>query len=325
MADVTDFGVTSAGIPVRKITLRAGDLTASILTWGAVLQSVRLNGVGHDLTLGSDLLADYEGDMRYHGSLVAPVVNRLTDARATIAGKKFTFEANTTDGNCLHSGSAGTHLKLWHLVRASDSEAVLAVDLADGEGGFPGNRHVEARFIIAPDATLRMEITATTDAPTLFNAANHSYWNLDGSTNWAGHSLQVMADAYLPTTSTFIATGEIRDVSSGSYDFRDFRAITPDAPAIDTYFCVRNAQGPLQDVMQLKGQSGLTLRIATTEAGVQIYDGRYAIRPACAPYEGIAIEAHGWPDAPNHAGFPSIELMPGKALCQVTQWQFVRP
>ena len=98
MADVTDFGVTSAGIPVRKITLRAGDLTASILTWGAVLQSVRLSGVGHDLTLGSDLLADYEGDMRYHGSLVAPVVNRLTDARATIAGKEFTFEANTTDG-----------------------------------------------------------------------------------------------------------------------------------------------------------------------------------------------------------------------------------
>lgn len=324
MADITDFGVTAAGITVRKITLRAGDLAASILTWGAVLQSVRLKGVEHDLTLGSDLLADYEGDMRYHGSLIAPVVNRLTDARATIDGQEYRFEASTDGGNCLHSGSAGTHLKVWELVRASHFEVVLALDLKDGEGGFPGNRRVEVLFAIKPDATLRMEVTATTDAPTIFNAANHSYWNLDGAASWGGHSLQVTADAYLPTTSTFVATGEIRDVTAGGYDFRSFRAIAPGAPPLDNYFCLRNGQGPLRDVMQLQGQSGLTMIVATTESGVQIYDGRNAVRPRRTPYEGIAVEAHGWPDAPNHAGFPSIDLLPDKTLCQITQWRFGR-
>ena len=76
------FGVTADGTQVEKLTLRAGDLTVSVLTWGAVLQSVRLDGVTHDLTLGSDTLSDYEGNLRYHGSVIAPVVNRLTDARA---------------------------------------------------------------------------------------------------------------------------------------------------------------------------------------------------------------------------------------------------
>src|SRR3989338_5289451 len=135
MAGIETFGTTAAGRDVQKITLRAGDLTASVLTWGAVLQSVRLAGVGYDLTQGSDRLADYEGDMRYHGSLIAPVVNRLTDAKAPVAGVIHGFEANFNGQHCLHSWAAGTHLKVWDLVSATETQAVLALDLADGEGG----------------------------------------------------------------------------------------------------------------------------------------------------------------------------------------------
>ena len=85
---------------------RIGDRV--ILTKGATLQSVRLAGVAHDLTLGSDKLADYEGKMRHHGSLVAPVVNRFTGARAPIGGKTFQFEANQSARHTLHFGAMGT-------------------------------------------------------------------------------------------------------------------------------------------------------------------------------------------------------------------------
>ena len=85
MTNVTSFGTTAAGAAVQKITITSGDLSAAILTKGATLQSVRLSGVAHDLTLGSDNLADYEGKMMNFGSLVAPVVNRFTGARAPIA------------------------------------------------------------------------------------------------------------------------------------------------------------------------------------------------------------------------------------------------
>ncbi|MEO6300184.1 MAG: galactose mutarotase, partial [Paracoccaceae bacterium] len=82
MAGVTEFGITTGGKPVQKITLANGDLTVAILTKGATLQSVYLSGVTYDLTLGSDRLSDYEGKMRSFGALVAPVVNRLSEASA---------------------------------------------------------------------------------------------------------------------------------------------------------------------------------------------------------------------------------------------------
>ena len=45
MANVSVFGTTAAGAEVQKITITKGDLTACILTRGAILQSVRLAGV----------------------------------------------------------------------------------------------------------------------------------------------------------------------------------------------------------------------------------------------------------------------------------------
>lgn len=325
MAQIEAFGTTATGQAVRKITLRAGEITASVLTWGAVLQSVRLAGVGYDLTHGSDSLADYEGDMRYHGSLIAPVVNRLTDARAPVGGNACGFEVNFNGRHSLHSGSAGTHLKVWDLVSATETEAVLALDLPDGEGGFPGNRRVEARFSVAAPATLRMAVTVVTDKPTIWNAANHSYWNLDGSIGWAGHRLRIAADHYLPTDADFIPTGEIAPVAGTPFDFRKARPVAPSAPDLDNCFCLGRGVEPLREVLWLTGSSGLTLTVATTEAGVQVYDGRHAVRPGHAPYEGLALEAQGWPDAPNKAGFPSIDLAPGETRSQITEWRLSRP
>jgi aldose 1-epimerase len=325
MAQIEAFGTTATGQAVRKITLRAGEITASVLTWGAVLQSVRLEGVAYDLTHGSDRLADYEGDMRYHGSLIAPVVNRLSDAGAPVAGGRCGFEVNFNGRHSLHSGSAGTHLKVWDLVSATETEAVLALDLPDGEGGFPGNRRVEARFSAAAPATLRMAVTVTTDTPTIWNAANHSYWNLDGGEGWAGHRLRIAAEHYLPTDADFIPTGEIAPVAGTAFDFRAPRTVAPSAPDLDNCFCLGHGAEPLREVLWLTGTSGLTLTVATTEAGVQVYDGRHAVRPGRAPYEGLAIETQGWPDAPNKAGFPSIDLAPDAPRSQITEWRFSRP
>ena len=315
MAQIEAFGTTATGQAVRKITLRAGEITASVLTWGAVLQSVRLSGVGHDLTHGSERLADYEGDMRYHGSLIAPVVNRLTDASAPVGGKPCRFEVNFNGRHSLHSGSAGTHLKVWDLVSATETEALLALDLPDGEGGFPGNRRVEARFSVAAPATLRMAVTVASARPTIWNAANHSYWNLDGSADFSGHSLQVTANSYLPTTADFIPTGEIRP-ATGMFDFNKITPVSPHHPDLDNFFCLSTSQQPIRDVMQLCGTSGVTMTVATTEPGVQLYDCRHD------GFKGIAVEAQGWPDAPNHPGFPAIALAPGESRCQITEWRF---
>jgi aldose 1-epimerase len=169
-----------------------------------------------------------------------------------------------------------------------------------------------------------MDVVATTDALTLFNAANHSYWNMDGSDTWVGHTLQIAADRYLPVTPDFTPTGEIADVAGSHYDLRQPRAIQPGVDTYDHNFCLSDGQQALRDVLWLRGASGVTMTLATTEAGVQIYDGRGSMRPGRGLYEGLAIEAQGWPDAPNHAGFPSIELSAGAQYHQTTEWRFGR-
>lgn len=323
MAQITDFGTTATGLAVKRITLSQGDLTVSLLTWGAIVQSVRLAGVAHDLTLGSDTLADYLGPMRHHGSLIGPVANRITGASAQIAGHTHHFEGNQGGTYTLHSGAAGTHLKLWALTDHDASSATMAITLPDGEGGFPGTRQITARFSLAAPATLRLDVSATTDAPTLMNIANHSYWNLDGSADWSGHSLAIAADHYLPVTADITPTGEIAPVS-GAMDFRTAKRITPKHPALDTNFCLATARRPLTHALTLTGQSGTQLALSTTEPGLQIYDGRDAIRPGHAAYEGLAFEAQFWPDAPRHPSFPDITLTPGQDWHQTTEWRFAR-
>lgn len=320
---ITPFGRTARGEAVQRVTMGRDGLTVSVLTWGSVLQGVWLEGAARNLTLGSDRLSDYEGGMCYHGSLIGPVVNRLTNAHATIAGQELRFEANQDGKHTLHSGSAGTHLKVWRLAEATEDSLRLELDLPDGEGGFPGNRRVTALWHV-DGASLNLHVHASTDRTTPVNFANHSYWNLDGTPTWAGHRLMIAADHFLPTTPDFTPTGETRAVDGTAMDFRKARRIEPGVDVFDNCYVLGTAPGPLREALRLTGQSGIGLVVSTTEPGLQVYDGRNAFRPGHGAHEGFAIEAQNWPDAPNHPGFPSITLEPGQDYRQHTVWRFTR-
>lgn len=320
---ITPFGRTARGEGVQRITIGRDGLTVSILTWGAVLQGVWLEGAARNLTLGSDRLSDYENGMCYHGSLIGPVVNRFTNASATIAGQELRFEANQDGKHCLHSGSAGTHLKVWRLAEVTEDSLRLELDLPDGEGGFPGNRRITALWHV-DGASLHLQVHASTDRTTPVNFANHSYWNLDGTPTWAGHRLMIAAESYLPTTPDFTPSGEIAAVDGTPMDLRKARRIEPVVDVFDNCYVLGTAPGPLREALRLTGQTGIGLVVSTTEPGLQVYDGRNAFRPGRSAYEGFAIEAQNWPDAPNHPGFPSITLEPGQDYRQHTVWRFTR-
>ena len=322
MADITAFGATAAGLMVDKITLSNADLRVCILTYGAVLQSLHLAGVDRNLTLGSDLIADYEGEMMYHGSLIAPIVNRFREAKAPLLGQTLQFERNFLGKHALHSGVAGVQHKVWTIKAATQDSVHLALSLPDGEGGFPGLRQVTACFTLDA-ATLRLDVTVVSDRATLWNAANHSYWNLDGTARFDGHTLQIMADHYLPTDADFVPTGKICTVAGTDMDFRAARQIGPNAPALDNCFCLGTGQTALRPALTLRGASGVQMTVSTTEPGIQVYDHRHTPTSG-QPYAGLAIEAQNWPDAPNHAGFPDITLHAGQSLTQTTAWHFVQ-
>lgn len=319
-----NFGTTSAGQKIEKVTLHAGDLRVSILTWGAVVQDVRLAGVDHALNLGSDDIADYEGDMGYYGAIVGPIANRISTGRVKIDGMMYELERNDGGTAHLHSGTKGVHLRVWTIADQSETHVVLTLTLPDGACDLPGNRTVSVTYSVTAPATLKMEITGTTDTRTMMNFAHHGYWQLDNAPTWDGQHLQIAADHYLPITDAIVPTGEIASVEGSSMDLRTGRAQSIASDAYDSNFCLSDTRVPLRDVLTLTGTSGLQMTMATTEPGMQVYDHRHDAGPKARPYAAWALEAQFWPDAPNNPAFPSIMLNPDETYQQTTTWSFKR-
>lgn len=327
-AALRDFGATRAGDRVAAVDIAGGGLRATVLTLGATVQDLRLAGADWPLVLGAGSVAAYEAPLLYAGAIVGPVANRIAGASAVIAGRRHVFEANEGGTTVLHSGAAGLHARLWRIESAGADQVTLGIDLADGEGGFPGNRRIRASFRLADPGDLMIELTTVTDAESPVNLAHHGYWTLDGTADTRRHRLRIAADQYLPVDAALIPTGEVRPVAGTGFDFRAGR-ILGDAPPLDHNFCLATARRDLTEAAELVGASGIRLRLATTEPGLQVYDGRhFAPGPdgrGPVPHAGIALEAQGWPDAPNRPDFPPAALRPGETCRQITRFRIDRP
>lgn len=323
------FGTTQSGQTVEAITLNAGDLSATILTLGATLQDVRLDGVPHGLTLGSNDVRAYETDLLYFGALVGPLANRIDHATAPLDGRPLQLIPNEGTTS-LHGGPDGMHKDIWTITKQTPDSVTLELHLPDGRGGYPGNRVITACFTAAAPAQFSLEISATSDAATLINIANHSYWNLDGTASLAGHVLTISADTYTPVDADLIPTG-VAPVEGTGFDLRDGGTLgLPEGQRLDHNFCLTGAEGDLKQACTLTGQTGLSMSIETTEVGLQVYDA--GANPTSAyighngahygAFSGVALEAQRWPDAPNQDGFPSCELRPDETYQQTTRWTF---
>ncbi len=185
MTQITPFGTTEDGRDVAQIAIGSDLLAVKILTLGGVLNDVRLAGIAWPLTLGSSEVAAYEGRMSSFGSLMGPVINRIKGCSAEIDGQVFTFEKHHSGDLTQHSGNTGMHRKVWSIADHGPDFVVLKLALADGLGGFPGNREIELRYTVH-QASISMTVQAITDAPTPFNPPNHSYWSLDPTVGFTG-------------------------------------------------------------------------------------------------------------------------------------------
>ena len=326
---IRPFGMTVDGRKVQAIDLVSSARRARVLTYGASLQDLRLAGTPWPLTLGSDLLAAYEGPLRYAGAVVGPVANRIGGGVAVIGGRLCSFDLNEPRAT-LHGGATGTSAQVWRIAEASDSAATLTLDLPDGLGGFPGNRHLRAIYALEGNA-LTLTLEATSDAPTLLNLAPHSYWSLDGRSTTEGQILTVAAEGYTPTDADKLPTGAVANVAGTLFDLRGGVSLQPVA-RYDINLCLGGQSGLLRKVAQLQGLSGVTLTLETTAPGMQVYDGAGLdsghfpglTGQAYGPFAGIALEPQLWPDAVHHPGFPSHLFENGETFRQVTRYSIDR-
>lgn len=338
------FGRLETGEPVHRVTLSGGGLSAKVLTWGTVIQDLRLDGHPPPLVLGFDNLADYVSHSPYFGATPGRNANRIGSGRFAIDGQAYQLELNERGVTHLHGGSDGLGRRNWEIAEQSASHVVLRIVDPAGRAGYPGNCTVTCTYRLdAPKqatgtsaGTLSVTYETTTDAPTIANVCQHSYFNLDGGTDALDHEISILADRYLPVDDRLIPTGEQRPVEGTPFDLR---AMTPmrrqteaGGVAFDHNFCLAGERRAKTSVARARSRrSGVTLEVRTTEPGVQLYTGTMLDVPVpglegrrYGRFAGFCLETQIWPDAVNHAGFPKSILRPGETLRQETDYMFTK-
>ncbi len=331
------FGKLPGRQMVERFSLRnRRGMEVDILNYGGIVTRLTaLDAQGHyaDVVLGHRTLSDYLANSQYFGCLIGRCANRVRNARLTLDGVSHALGKNA-GSHCLHGGVRGFDKVLWRVVDASTTASGARVRLSyvsrDGEEGFPGTLSVSADYTLTEDDCLRLDYTATTDALTVVNLTQHSYFNLSGAPDVLGHVLQIPAERFLVTDDTQIPTGEMRAVAGSPFDFRQPLAIGARIDADDSQLKVGNGYDHNWVIDKRAGELGLMasvyepasgrrLDVLSTAPGLQFYsgnsldgslrgkDGRsYGFR------SGFCLEPQGFPDAPNQPNFPSVELRPGE-------------
>lgn len=337
MAEIAAIGQID-GADVHQATLTGpGGLRVIVLTCGARLTELWVpdaKGTLADIVLGQGNLDDWQTHGTYLGATCGRYANRIAGGRFTLDGRTVQLDRNEGD-NTLHGGSNGFDRKHWTIDSHSDTHVTFATTSPDGEMGFPGTLHARTTYRI-DGPTLSIEMTATTDAPTIVNLVNHAYFNLagQGAGDIMGHQLQIDASHYLPVDSQLIPTGEILSVADTAFDFRQPRAIgarLPGPNAFDHNLCLSAPTGPdgLRPCLTATDlASGRRMHLSTTEPGVQFYTGaHFSDGPGKAGrryprFAGFAAETQRFPDSPNRPQFPAARLDPGQTYRHVMRFDF---
>lgn len=323
-----DFGKTSLGVPVKKITISNGrDIEFSVINRGAALVSFKISDKDGNLdecTLGLETLKEYEDHGSFYGATIGRVGNRIGGAEFTLDGHKYDLEKNDNGHNCLHGGVKGFDKVLWDYETFSENGSAgvkFHYISRDGEENFPGNLKVTVIFSLNVDNEFTIDYRAETDKRTPVNLTNHAYWNLSGfKENIHSHILQIDAETYLPTDEFQIPTGEFKDVESTDFDFRKPTVLASPlkrSGGFDHNFnlSVKKQLEPVNKVFIEHPESGRSMEIKTTEPGVQFYTG-------FDNHDFFCLETQMFPDAINNDKFDSIVLNPGEVYRQTTIHKF---
>ena len=345
-----EFGKTKDGVPVEVYTLKSSKgLVAKIMTRGATLTELHIpdrSGEVADVILGFDNVTGYESeDNQYFGCTTGRVCNRIAKGKFKLDGKEYTLAVNN-EPNHLHGGKEKSLDKVvwkarpWAGEKASG--VVFTYTSPDGEEGYPGNLKITVNYSVPKDKNnLSIVYTATTDKATPVNLTNHAYFNLAGAgaKTVLGHQLRLNADKYTPTDDTLIPTGEIAKVEGTDLDFRKMIRIGKrvknfdEKPSLgyDHNFVLNpKAQGKkmvFAGVLR-EPKSGRTMRIQTTEPGIQFYSGNFLKGQkgkdgkTYAHRSAVCLETQHFPDSINQPKFPTTVLKPGSEYRSQTILQF---
>ena len=339
------FGVTKSGEKVNEyIISNPGGLEVHVLNYGCVIKNILVPTKKGpvDVVVGHDTLADYENDFNSQsstccGAFVGRYANRIENAVFSVGGRAYHLEANNGK-NHLH----GTFPRKIYEVKSFGDTLLLEAESPDGEDGFPGNLKISVRYVLTEDNALRMDYRVSSDADTVLNLTNHTYFNLDGEGDVLNQKLKLYASRYLEGNNETCPTGRILPVAGTPMDFTRAKPIGRDIQAEDSQlqmcggydhnFILDKEPGMLALAAVARSEkTGITMETYTTQPGVQLYTSNSLqndTRPGktggiYGRYQGFCLETQHYPCTPSHPEFPSVELRPGEEYHETTIYKFL--
>jgi len=310
------------GAPVRLFTLSNGGLTLQAMSYGAIVTELRLAD-GTDVVLGLRDLAAYVAGHPYFGCVAGRCANRIANGRFSIDGRPHQVSINNGPHH-LHGGVRGFDRRVWD-AEADGTRARFTRVSPDGEEGYPGAVRAVVEYALTDAGEFRVEMTATTDAPTLVNLAHHTYWNLAGGGTILDHRLTIEADAYTPVDDTLIPSGELAPVAGTPFDFRRPKRIGDDLAKVPGGYDHNFA---FKGLARLEA-AGRAMELRSSEPGIQFYSGNFLDGTskgkggaAYPKHAGLCLETQKFPDAANRPGWISPILRPGETYRHVMVHRF---
>ena len=333
-----NFVGTYNDAPTALYTMaNANGMEVCVTNFGGRIVSILVpdnKGQMQDVVLGFDKVSDYfpENNQTDFGAAIGRYANRINQGKITLDGVEYQLPQNNF-GHCLHGGPTGWQYQVYECVEADAKHVKLLRVSPDGDNNFPGEVKAYVTYTLTEDNKIDIAYEATTDAPTVINMTNHSYFNLSGDP--ANHSITedvlcVNATNFTPVDDTYMTTGEIVPVAGTPFDFTTAHAIGDQIAADDEQ--IRNGNGydhnwvldTAGDVTKVAVElycpaTGIDLKVYTDEPGIQVYSGNFLDGTVTGKKgvtylqrRGICLETQHYPDSPNKADWPSVVLRPGE-------------
>ena len=319
---VTKENFGAAGVDLYTIKNSNGQ-QVQITNYGARVVSwlvEKENAKPIDIVLGYADIAGYEADNKYMGAIVGRCANRIGNAQFELNGKLYQIDKNDGGKNHLHGGFNGFEKKIWS-AEIVEGGVKFSCTSEDGEGGYPGNLSVTVTYTFNDENELRISYGAVSDADTLCNLTNHTYFNLNGfdSGTILNQRIQIFADEYTWANAESIPDGRILSVEGTPMDLRQLTKIGAHIDddfdelnfgnGYDHNYCIKNYDGSLRKAAVAEGNE-LELIVYTTQPGLQFYAGNFLDgKPAgkgnyaMNKRTGFALEAQYFPNAINLPDF----------------------
>lgn len=338
----SSFGLDSKAKEAFLFTLKNNNNSVvKITNYGGIIVSIIVedkNKNFDDVVLGYENVLQYEKGNEFFGATIGRYTNLIENARFTLNGKEYILDANNGESN-LHGGVEGFDRRFWDY-EIKDDSLELSYFSKDGECGFPGNLNVTVTFTLTDDNALKIEYNAVSDADTIVNMTNHSFFNLSGHNSGTilKHRIKINADSFSELDERCIPTGNILQVEGTPFDFRNYNIIgerigenNPQLKISDGYGhnWIVNGDGLRTFAEVTDDASGRQMEVISDMPCLQFYSGNYLNGSSKGKNgsiykkrDGLALETQFHPNAINQKGVPNTILKANEKYSHTTIFKF---